>query len=126
MGERRGAYSVLVGKPEGNRPFGRQRRVWEDNIKMDLQEMGWGGIDWIDLAWNRDRWRAIVNAVANEPSGSIKAMKFLTCLELVRFSRRTLLHGFSYVTSYHCINLQVSTAVIALWFDTAFSRSWRA
>ena len=63
MGESRGVYRVLVGKPEGKRPFGRPRRRWEDNIKMDLQEVGCGGIDWIELAQDRDRWRALVNAV---------------------------------------------------------------
>jgi hypothetical protein len=55
----------LVGKPEGKRPLGRFRRRWEDNIKMDLQEVGCGGIDWIDLAQDRDRWQAPVNAVIN-------------------------------------------------------------
>jgi hypothetical protein len=126
MGERRGACRVLVGKPEGNRPFLRPRRRWENNIKMDLQEVGCGGMDWINLTWNRDRWRALVNAEANEPWGSIKCGEVLDLLRLVRFSRRNLLRGFSYVKSYHSINLQVSTAVIALWFDTAFSCSWRA
>ena len=65
MGERRGAYRALVGKPEGRRPLGRPRRRWEDNIKMDLREVGWGGMDWINLAQDRDRWRALVNAVMN-------------------------------------------------------------
>jgi hypothetical protein len=65
MGERRGAYRALVGKPEGRRPQGRPRRRWEDNIKMDLREVGWGGMDWINLAQGRDRWRALVNAVMN-------------------------------------------------------------
>jgi len=54
-----------VGKPEGRRPMGRPRRRWEDNIKLDLQEVGYGGMDWIELAQNRDRWRALVNAVMN-------------------------------------------------------------
>jgi hypothetical protein len=58
-----GVCRVLVGKPEGKRPLGRSRRRWEDNIKMDLQEMGWGSIDLIDLAQDRDRWRAFVNAI---------------------------------------------------------------
>jgi hypothetical protein len=57
MGEGRGVYRVLVGKPEGKRPLGRPRRRWEDNIKMDLQEVGFGGMDWIELAQDRDRWR---------------------------------------------------------------------
>jgi hypothetical protein len=61
----RGAYRALVGKPEGRRPLGRPRRRWEDNIKMDLREVGWGDMDWINLAQDRDRWRALVNAVMN-------------------------------------------------------------
>ena len=65
MGERRGVYRVLVGKPEGKRPLGRPRCRWEDNITMDLQEMGRGGMDWIELAQDRDRWRALMNAVMN-------------------------------------------------------------
>jgi hypothetical protein len=66
MGERRGAYRALVGKPEGRRPPGKPRRRWEDNIKMNLQEFGWGGgIDWTDLAQDRDRWQALVNTVMN-------------------------------------------------------------
>ena len=63
VGERRDACEVLVGKPEGKRPFGRCRRRREDIIKMDLEEVGWDGMNWIDLALNRDRWRALVNAV---------------------------------------------------------------
>jgi hypothetical protein len=64
-GERRGVYRVFVGKPEGKRPLGRPRRRREDNIKMDLQEVGYGGVDWIELAENRHRWRALVKAVMN-------------------------------------------------------------
>jgi len=64
-GERRGVYSVLVGKPEGKRPLGRPRSRWEDNIKMYLQGVGSGSMDWIELAQDRDRWRALVNAVMN-------------------------------------------------------------
>jgi hypothetical protein len=65
MGEGRGVYRVLVGKPEGKRPLETPRRRWEDNIKMDLQEVGCGGMDWIELAQDRDRWRALVNVVMN-------------------------------------------------------------
>jgi len=64
-GERRGVYRVLVGKPEGKRPLGRHRGRWEDNIKMDLQEVGCGGMDWIELAQDRDRWRALVSVLMN-------------------------------------------------------------
>jgi len=65
MGERRGVYRVLVRKPEEKRPLGRPRCRWEDIIKMDLQEIWCGGMDWIELAQDRDRWRALVNAVMN-------------------------------------------------------------
>jgi hypothetical protein len=65
MEEKRNAYRILVGKPEGKRPLGRPRRKWGDNIKMDLREIGWDGMDCIDLAQDRDRWRALVNTVMN-------------------------------------------------------------
>jgi len=61
----RGVYRVLVGEPEGKRPLDISSRRWEDNIKMDLQEVGCGGLDWIDMAQDRDRWLALVNAVMN-------------------------------------------------------------
>jgi hypothetical protein len=65
MGEKRNGYTILVGKPEGKSPLGRPRRRWVDNIKTDLREVGWDGRDWIDLAQDKDRWRAYVNAVMN-------------------------------------------------------------
>jgi len=65
MGEGRGVYRVLVGKPAGKRPLGRPRHRWVDNIRTDLQEVGWGYMDWIGLAQDRDRWRTIVSAVMN-------------------------------------------------------------
>jgi hypothetical protein len=65
IGEKRNAYGLLVGKPEGKRPLGRPRRRWVDNIRMDLGEVGWGDVDWIGLAKDRKRWRAFVNSVLN-------------------------------------------------------------
>ena len=76
MGERRGVYRDLVGKPEGKRTLGRPMRRWEDNIKMGFQEVGGGGMDWIELAQDRDKWRALVNAVMNL-RGSIKHGEFI-------------------------------------------------
>jgi hypothetical protein len=63
MGEKRNAYRLLVGKPDGKRPLGRPRRRWVDNIRMDLGEVEWGDVDWIGLAQDRNRWRALVNSV---------------------------------------------------------------
>jgi hypothetical protein len=65
MGDERNVYKVLVGKPEGRRPLGRPRRRWEDGARMDVKEIGLGGVDWIRLAQGRDRWRAVVGAVMN-------------------------------------------------------------
>jgi hypothetical protein len=64
-GEKRNAYRILVGMPEGKRPPGRHRLRWEDNIRMNFREIGCGGIDWIDLAQDRDQWRTLVNTVMN-------------------------------------------------------------
>jgi hypothetical protein len=79
MGEKRNAYRVLVGNPEGKRPLGRPRCRWVDNIKMDLREIGWDGMDWIDLVQDRDQWRALVNAVMKF-SVFIKRMEVLEWL----------------------------------------------
>jgi hypothetical protein len=65
MREKRNAYKILVGKPEGKKPLGRPKCRWEDNVNMDLRETGWGGMDWIDLVRDRDQWRALVNMVMN-------------------------------------------------------------
>jgi hypothetical protein len=65
LGEKRNAYRILVGKPEGKRPLGRWRRRWVDNIKTDLRGIGWDGMDWSDMAQDRDQWRALVNTVMN-------------------------------------------------------------
>ena len=76
MEEGRGVHKGLVGKPEGKRPLGRTKHRWKDNIKMDLGEVVCGGMDWVDLAQNRERWRALVNAVMYL-RGSIKSGEFL-------------------------------------------------
>jgi hypothetical protein len=94
IGERTGLYRVLVGKPEGKRPLGRPMHRWEDNIKLVLQEVGDGGMDWIELAQNRESWKAFVNAVMNLRVPYNEG-NFLTSYKLVSFSRRTLLHGVS-------------------------------
>jgi hypothetical protein len=65
MGEKRNTYRLLVGRSEEKRPLGRPRRRWVDNIRMDLGEVGWSGVDWIGLAQDRNRWRALVNSVLN-------------------------------------------------------------
>jgi hypothetical protein len=91
MGERRNAYRLLVGRPEGRRPRGKPRRRWVDNIKIDLREIGWDGMDWIDLAQDRDQWRALVRAVMNLRVPE-NAGKFLNGCTIGSFSRRAQLH----------------------------------
>jgi len=93
-GWRRGVYRVLVGKPDGKSLLGRPRRRWKDNIEMDLHEVGCGGMDWIVLAQDKDRWRALVTAVMNL-GVPYNAANFWTSREPVSFSRRTLFHGLS-------------------------------
>jgi hypothetical protein len=98
-GERRGVYRVLVGKSGGKRPLGRPRCRWEDNINMDLQEVGCGGMDWIELAQDRDRWGALVNVVMNQPPNSLYALgsvpsQFTVCTWQCTFS-------------VHCMHLAV-------------------
>ena len=94
ISEDRGVYKVLVGKPEGNRPLGRPRRRWVDNIRMDLQEVGYGYMDWIGLTQDRDRWRTLVSAVMNLRV-PWNAGNFLTSCKPVSCSRRTLHRGVS-------------------------------
>ena len=94
MGEEKGVYRVLVGKPEGRKPLGRPRRRWVDNIRMDLQEVGCGYMDWIGLAQDRDSWRMLVSAVMNLRV-PWNAGNFLTSCKPVSFSRRTQHHGVS-------------------------------
>jgi len=94
MGEERVVYRVSLGKPEGRRPLGRSRRRWAENIRMDLQEVGCGYMDWIGVAPGRDRWRTLVSAVMNLRVPR-NAGNFLTNCKPVSFPRRTLHHGIS-------------------------------
>ena len=94
MGEGRGVYRVLVGKPEGRRQLGKPRRRWEDNIMMDLRVVECGCVGWMELAQDRDRWRALLSAVMNLRVPQ-NAGNFLASCRSVSFSRRTLLHGVS-------------------------------
>jgi len=98
IGEGRGVYRVLVGKPEGRRQQGRPRLRWEDNIKMDLREVGCGCVDWLELAQDRDSWRALVSAVMNLRVPQ-NVGNFLTSCRPVSFSRRPLLHEVSKLVS---------------------------
>jgi hypothetical protein len=90
MGENRNAYRILVGMPEGKRPLRRPRRMWVDNIKMVLREIGWDVVDWIDIAQDRDQWRALVNTVLNLRV-SQNAGKFLRGCTIGGSSRRAQL-----------------------------------
>jgi hypothetical protein len=90
-GAKRNADRILVGNPEEKRPLERPRRRWMDNIKMDLREIGWDGIDWIDLAEDRDQWRALVNAVMNFRV-PYNAGKFFSGYTIGSFSRRAQLN----------------------------------
>ena len=96
MGEERGVYRVLVGKPEGKRPLGRPRHRCEDNIRMNLQEVGCGYMDWIGRPHDRDRWQTLVSAVMNLRV-PWDARNFLTSCKPVSFSRRTLHHAVSMI-----------------------------
>jgi hypothetical protein len=86
MGEPRNAYRILVGNPKGKRPLGRPRRRWVDNIKMDLSEIGWDGMDWIGLAQDRDKWRALVYTVMNQVSHPYKINRKIIVLCIIIFT----------------------------------------
>ena len=111
-----GAYRVLVGKPEGKRPVGRPRRRWVDDIRMDLQEVGCGYMDWIGLAQDRDRWRTLVSAVMNLRV-PWNAGNFLTSCKPVSCSWRTLHHGVSNYT--HSVKMSDFT----VWRNT-WGKNW--
>ena len=104
---------ILVGKPEGRRPLKRPRHKWEDNIKMDIQEVRWGGTDWIDLVQDKNKWRALVNAVMNlwVPSN---AGNFLTSWGPVSFSRNPLLHVVVVVVVVVVVAVVVVVVVVAV------------
>jgi hypothetical protein len=89
-GDKENAYRILVGKSEGTRPLGRPRRRWVDNIKMNLREIGWGTMDWVDLTQDRDQWRALSNTVMN-----LRVGKFLRICATRGFARRAQIHGVS-------------------------------
>ena len=115
MGEERGVYRVFVGKPEGKRPLGRPRHKWVDNIRMDLQEVGCGYMDWIGLAQDKDRWRTFVNAVMNLRV-PWNAGNFLTSCNPVSFSRGTLHHGVS-KNSVPLNTAREETILIIFWWN---------
>jgi hypothetical protein len=91
MGEKRNVYRILMGNPKGKRLLGRPRRRWVDDIKMDLREIGWDGMNWIDLAQVRDQWKALVNTVMNFRVPKNPG-KFLSSCTIGGFSRRAQLH----------------------------------
>jgi hypothetical protein len=98
MGDKRNAYTILKGKPEGNIPLGRPRCRWVDNIKMDLKEIELGGMDWIDLAQDRDQWMALVNTVMKFRVP--QAGKLLSSRTIGDFLSKAQLHEVSYRYTY--------------------------
>jgi hypothetical protein len=98
MEEKRNTYKILVENPEGKRPVGRPTRRWVNNIKMDLREIGWGGIHWVDLAQDMDQMRALVNMVMNLRV-PLNAGKFLSSCTIGGFSRRAQLRGVGSLVS---------------------------
>jgi hypothetical protein len=95
MGEKRNAYRLFLGKPEGKRPLGLSRRRWVDNIKLDLLVIGWGGVEWIGLAQDRDKWRALMNAVMN----------LRVPLNAGKLSSGYIIGGFSSSSQFHRVNI---------------------
>ena len=132
MGEGRGVHRVMVGKPKGKSPLGRPRGRWEDYIKMDLQELGGSCGDWMELAQDRDMWRALVGTVRNLRVPNMRGISWLAA-EPVSFSRRTLLHGVSTYTEWNCntsINTKSSWTIYIVYIQwtilfVVFSSSWR-
>jgi hypothetical protein len=112
MGPKRNAYRLLVGNPEGKKPLGRPRRRWVDNIKMNL--IGWSGMDWIDLAQDRDQWRALVNTVMNLRF-PWNAGKFLNSCVTDGFSRRAQLHEVRWLASYSVTLGIASNHLQSIW-----------
>jgi hypothetical protein len=96
--EKRNVYSLLVGEPEGKRPLGRQRRSWMHNIKMDLREIGCGGMDWMDLAYNREKWRALVSAVMK-----LRVYKILRSHRLAAQLVAFRVLSFTELVNLHCV-----------------------
>jgi hypothetical protein len=111
MREKRNTYRLLVGKPEGKRPLGRPRCRWVVNIRMDLGEVGWGGVDWIGLTKDRNRWRALVNSVLNlrVPLNAGKLSSGQTSSGL---SSSVQLHGVSYV-----MTIQTGIRLSVVWMN---------
>ena len=110
MGARTGAYRLLVGKPEGMRPLGRPRRRWLDCVENDLQEVGWGTMDWVDLAEDGGSWRAVVSAVMNHRV-ALSVGYFLTSWELVSFKKDSAPWSYVYIYIYIYIYICVCVCV---------------
>ena len=125
MGEKRGVYRVLLGKPEGRRPLGRPGRRWVDNIRTDLQEVGCGYMDWTGLAQDRDSWQTLVSAVMNLRV-RWNAGNFLTSCKPVSFSRRTLHHGVSKLARCYCLANKTVVFDYFILFYMVWSLTWKS